>query len=128
MVLRTVASPAPLPLPSPPLCAPKQGILGSRRQENSSPCPKTGHFGVPNPEKRPPVPQNLPFWDPKPGKSRLRWAKQAFLPIHGRENSTPLGKTGTFAHPRPGKKAKAGQGARVARGEWQGGQQGKVTR
>ena len=29
---------------------------------------------------------------------------------------------------KPGKKAKAGQGARVARGEWQGGQQGKVTR
>jgi len=91
------------------LRTPKTAILGSRTQKNALPCPKTCHFGVPKPGKRPSVPQNLPFWDPEPGKSRFRWAKQAFLPIHGRENAAPLGKTGTFVHPRQGKQHFVGQ-------------------
>ena len=85
MVLRTVASPAPLPLPSPPLCAPKQGILGSRTQKNALPCPKTCHFGIPNLENLAFVGQNRRFCPSTAGKTALRWAKQALLPIRGRE-------------------------------------------
>ena len=85
------------------LRTPKTAILGSRTWKNAPPCPKTGHFGFPDLEKLASVPQKQPFWDPEPGKSRLRWAKQAFLPIRRRKSGLWLGKTGTFAHQRAGK-------------------------
>ena len=76
-----------LPPPSPPAFrTPKQGILGSRAQENAASCPKTGHFGFPNPENLAFVGQNRHFCPSVAGKTPLRWAKQGFLPIRGREN------------------------------------------
>ena len=92
-----------------PSRAPKHAILGSRSQENALPCPKTCHFGIPNPENLAFVGQNRRFCPSTAGKTPLRWAKQALLSIRGRENSTSLGKTGTFAHPWQKKQHSVGQ-------------------
>ena len=63
------------------LRTPKQAFLVSRTRKNTPPCPKSCHFGFQNPETRPFVGQNRHFCPSVAGKSALRWAKQAFLPI-----------------------------------------------
>ena len=83
---------------NPPLRTPKQAFLVSRTRKNTPPCPKSCHFGFQNPETRPFVGQNRHFCPSVAGKSALRWAKQAFLPIRDQEYSSSMGKTGSFAH------------------------------
>ena len=92
-----------------PLRAPKQGILGSRTRKISPSLGKIGTFAHPWQGKRRSVGQNRHFCPSTARKTALRWAKQGFLPIRGRENSAPLGKTGFFAHPRQGKQRSVGQ-------------------
>ena len=107
---------------------PKATLLGSQARKNRLAYPKNSLFGVPSPQNSPLVPQIHPFWCPRvplgktgvfahlrqekrlfvgqnrrfcpstAGKTAPRWAKQAFLPIHDRENRVPLGKIRVFAH------------------------------
>ena len=105
--LRTCLRLAPVPqnmpfwVPNPgkyPLRTPKQAFLVSRTRKNTPPCPKSCHFGFQNPETRPFVGQNRHFCPSVDEKQAFRWAKQAFLPIRDQKYSSPLGKTGSFAH------------------------------
>ena len=82
----------------------KTGVFAHPRQGKSALMGKTGVFAHPRQGKQRSVGQNRRFCPSAAGKTALRWAKQAFLPIHGRENAAPLGKTGVFAHPRRGNK------------------------
>ena len=84
-------------------------VLPIHGRNNGVPLGKTGTFAHPQQEKRLFVGQNKGFCPSEAGKTALRWAKQALLPIRGRKNSSPLGKTGTFAHPQQEKRLSVGQ-------------------
>ena len=87
----------------------KQALLPIRSRKYGVSLGKIRVFAHPQQEKRLPVGQNRRFCPSTAGKTALRWAKQALLPIRGRINGSPLGKTGVFAHPRQGKQLPDGQ-------------------
>ena len=86
-----------------PLRTPKHAILGSRSRKYSFSLGKTGVFAHPKTKIRPFVGQNRRFCPSAAGKTALRWAKPAFLPIRAQKSSPALGETGTFAQQRVGK-------------------------
>ena len=109
---RIISSSSPAPLPArgnsrhPTFARRAIAISGYQSGNPSSPLGKIGLFAHQQPEKQPFVGQNRAFCPSAAGKTAFRWAKPAFLPIRDRKISLPLGKTGTFAHPRPAKTAR----------------------